>query len=156
MDKEQAAIKSFYESFQNLDADGMNIHYHKDATFSDPVFRNLNSSQVKAMWHMLIGKANGNLDIEFSDIHAQDGKIHAHWEAKYEFSKTKRKVHNKIDAQFEFSHGKIIRHIDHFDFWKWSSMALGPIGTVLGFTSFLKNKVRNQSMGILEKYMTKK
>ena len=149
-------IESFYRSFQNLDAKGMNDFYHENATFSDPVFHHLNSLEVKKMWAMLIERSDGKLDIQFSNIRSVGNKILAHWEAKYEFSRSKRKVHNKIDSEFVLQNGKIINQIDSFNFWKWASMALGPIGTLLGWTTYLKNKVRKQSRRILKKYMNQK
>ncbi|MBA3630597.1 MAG: hypothetical protein H0W55_13180 [Actinobacteria bacterium] len=35
-------------------------------------------------------------------------------------------VHNKIGVSFSFRDGLNIRHRDHFDFYRWSRMALGP------------------------------
>ncbi|HND34234.1 MAG TPA: nuclear transport factor 2 family protein, partial [Myxococcota bacterium] len=60
-------------------------------------------------------------------------------------SATGRKVHNIIDAEFEFKDGKILRHRDTFDFWAWSRQALGPAGWVAGWSSVLQNKVRAQA-----------
>ncbi len=94
------------------------------------------------MWHMLCERGK-DLEITYSEVEADDQKGKAHWEAVYTFSQTGRKVHNKIDAEFEFRDGKIIRHTDRFSFRKWSAMALGPIGVLLGWSSFLKAKVRN-------------
>jgi hypothetical protein len=62
-------------------------------------------------------------------------------------------VHNKIDARFEFKDGKIIRHRDSFDFWAWASQALGPPGRLLGWSSFLKNRVRAQAAKSLAAFM---
>jgi limonene-1,2-epoxide hydrolase len=149
-------VESFYKAFKNHDAKAMNQCYHEKATFSDPVFQNLTSDEVKSMWSMLIERAGGNLDIQYSNIRVEGDKIHAHWEAKYEFSKTKRHVHNLIDAEFNLENGKIIEHLDHFSFHKWAGMALGPIGVLLGGTSYLKNKVRKQTSQILAKYMKSK
>jgi hypothetical protein len=68
---------------------------------------------------------------------------------------TGRRVHNKIDATFQFQDGKIIRHHDRFNFWKWSFMALGPVGLFLGWSPFIKNKVRKQAAKNLEKFIKK-
>ena len=65
-----------------------------------------------------------------------------HWEAKYEFGSNKRKVHNKIRARFYFDQGQIIEHTDVFDFWKWSSMALGLPGLLMGWSPIIRKKVR--------------
>jgi hypothetical protein len=60
-----------------------------------------------------------------------------------------------IDADFEFKDGKIFRHRDHFDFWRWSRMALGTSGLLLGWTPFLKNKVQTTAKARLRKFMEK-
>ena len=51
--------------------------------------------------------------------------------------------------------GKIIKHVDRFNFWKWSSMALGLPGMLLGFTPIIKNGVRKNVHQLLKKYMEK-
>ena len=42
----------------------------------------------------------------------------------------------------EIENGTIIKHTDEFNFYKWSKMALGTPGLLLGWTSFFRNKVR--------------
>ena len=39
----------------------------------------------------------------------------------------------------------VIRHVDRFDFWRWSRQALGAPGWLLGWTSLLRGKVRAQA-----------
>ena len=86
------------------------------------------------------------------DADARGGK--AHWEADYRFSATGRMVHNVIDGVFEFSeHGLITRHRDRFDFWAWSRQALGTPGWLLGWTPFLRQKVRAQAAANLQKFL---
>lgn len=145
-------IRGFYEAFKISDAEAMVSHYHEDAEFSDPAFVGLKGEEVKNMWRMLIERGKGQLQIEYSDIREEGNKVYAHWEAKYLFSQTSREVHNKIDAQFEFKDGKIIKHTDNFDFWKWSAMALGNTGKLLGWSPLVKNKVRKQCRYLLDNY----
>jgi hypothetical protein len=83
--------------------------------------------------------------LEFRDVRADDRQGSAHWDARYTFSKTGRSVLNRIDATFEFRDGKIVRHVDRFDFWKWSSQALGPMGLFLGWTPIVRGAVRRQA-----------
>jgi ketosteroid isomerase-like protein len=149
-------VTRFYTAFSQGDTDGMIACYHDNVVFEDPAFGRLDSQQARAMWQLLGERAKGNLTVTFRDVHADDKKGSAHWEAVYPFSRTGRRVHNKIDASFEFQDGKIIRHIDRFSFWRWSSMALGPIGTLLGFTPMLHNKVMKQSRGLLADFMKRK
>jgi len=75
------------------------------------------------------------------------------WEANYKFGPKKRPIHNKITAQLKFKDGKIIHHIDEFNFWKWAGMALGTSGWLLGFTPIVKNKVRQTVKKLLKNYM---
>lgn len=146
-------LEKFYTAFKNLDAQKMAECYHKDAVFNDPAFNNLNHDEVCAMWAMLIERSGGQLEITFDSIIGDDEMAQCIWEADYEFSKTGNPVHNVIHATMEFKDGLIIRHTDEFNFWRWSKMALGTPGALLGWTPFLKNKVRKLAMGSLKKYM---
>ena len=152
----QQLIQQFYEAFEAGDADKMISCYHPDIEFEDPAFGRLKGKEVGSMWRMLLERGKGNIHIACSDIQAGEISGSAHWEAKYPFSKTGRQVHNKIDATFTFKDGKIIRHTDVFDLWKWSSMAMGMPGKLLGWTPFFKNKIRQTSKGLLKKYMDKR
>ena len=152
MHPNEKLIETFYTSFQKLDAQTMSGCYHPDIRFSDPVFPLLAGAEAGGMWRMLCSQAK-NFELTFSDIQANDRTGKAHWEAFYDFSATGRRVHNKIDAAFEFQDGKIIRHTDAFDFWKWSRMALGPAGTLLGWTPLVRNKVQRQARERLDRFM---
>lgn len=146
-------VEQLYQAFQNNDSAGMVACYHPEATFEDPAFGQLQGKEVGQMWTMLLERGGGDTEITFSDVQADAEKGSAYWEAKYLFSKTKRKVHNKIQSQFTFKDGKIFTQKDTFDLWRWSSMALGLPGTLLGFTSFMRKKIQSQSRGLLKKYM---
>jgi len=146
-------IRKFYSAFQRKDFLAMQSCYHPDATFSDPVFRQLSSKEVKAMWQMLLTSSK-DLRVEFNTVHAKDNTGSAHWDAWYSFSRTGRRVHNVIVATFEFRDGLIYRHNDHFNFWKWSRQALGLSGAFLGWTPIVSSKVRNTARKSLDKFMT--
>jgi ketosteroid isomerase-like protein len=148
-------LTHFYSAFQRRDGDAMAACYHPDAEFSDEVFIGLRHGGVTSMWRMLCERGK-DLTLEFRDIQADDRSGRAHWEAHYTFSTTGRKVHNIIDAEFEFRDGKILRHRDRFDFHRWSRQALGPMGLALGWTPFLKNKVRATARASLEKFMSER
>jgi len=138
-------IETFYTSFQKRDAEGMVACYHPDVRFSDPVFQELVGPRAGAMWRMLCGRAK-ELDVEFRDVQADDRTGSAHWEARYLFTATGRKVHNVIDARFEFRDGKIVRHSDSFDLWRWAGMALGPKGKLLGWLPPIQRAIRDKAM----------
>ncbi len=148
-------IRTFYTSFAKRDFRGMAACYDPAVTFSDEVFTNLEGPRASGMWQMLCERAD-DLKIEFRDVQADATTGSAHWEAWYTFSATGRKVHNRIDAQFEFREGKIIRHRDRFSFWAWASQALGPIGRLLGWTPLVKNRVRSQAEGRLKAFLRDK
>jgi ketosteroid isomerase-like protein len=134
-------LTRFYTAFAAKDVATMATCYATDPTFSDPVFTDLRGPQVVAMWTMLCERGK-DLRLEFSGIEADDTTGKAHWEAWYTFSTTKRPVHNVIDASFTFRDGKIATHQDRFDLWKWTRMALGPTGVLLGWSPLVQNKVR--------------
>lgn len=146
-------LEKFYTAFQSHDATKMGECYHTDVVFNDPAFQNLNYDEVRAMWAMLIKRSNGNLEIKFDSVVGDDQMAQCIWEANYEFSKTGNPVHNIIHATMEFKDGLIVKHTDQFDFWRWSKMALGLPGTLLGWTPILKNKVRKMARISLDKYM---
>lgn len=154
MNKNKEVIKKFYSSFQNKDSKSMIKCYHDQIEFNDPVFSNLKGIQAKAMWQMLVERGK-DLHVTFENIQADDEHGSADWVAVYTFSKTGRKVQNKIHAEFRFKDNKIIWHQDDFDLWKWAGMALGPIGMILGFTSFVQNKIRNEAKTALEAFIKK-
>ena len=52
-----------------------------------------------------------------------------------------------------FEDDLIILHEDKFDFWKWSKMALGTTGLLLGWSPYLKDIVRNQARSSLMSYI---
>jgi ketosteroid isomerase-like protein len=141
MNANEAVIRRFYEAFQKRDAAAMAACYAPDVRFSDPVFTDLRGPDAGAMWRMLCERGK-DLRLEFRDVRADAASGSAHWEAWYTFSATGRKVHNVIDASFEFRDGRIARHIDRFDLYRWSRQALGPAGLLLGWSPLLQNKVR--------------
>ena len=146
-------LEKFYTAFRQLDAKTMAECYHQEVIFNDPAFQDLNHAEVTAMWAMLIERSSGKLEITFDSVVGDDELANCIWEAHYEFSKTGNPVHNVIHASMEFKDGLIIKHDDHFNFWRWSKMALGLPGVLLGWTPLLKNKVRKMARGSLDKYM---
>jgi len=147
-------INKFYTAFQKKDYKTMQDCYANNATFSDPVFENLNAAEVRAMWQMLITRAT-DLALEFKNVAADETSGRAEWMATYTFTSTGNKVVNKIKANFVFENGKIKEHKDSFGFYKWAKQALGFKGLLLGWTSFLHNKVKQQARNNLIKFMSK-
>jgi len=149
-----ALIKTFYQAFQNLDAETMARCYAADITFSDPVFPELHGQEASDMWRMLTSKAQ-DFSLSFDGIEADDQQGKAHWVATYTFSQTGNRIINDIHARFGFKDGKIVRHTDTFDFWKWSRQALGLKGALLGWSTPLRNAVRAKAAKGLHAFRTK-
>lgn len=146
-------IEKFYNAFTNLDAETMTSCYHDDIVFEDPAFGILKGERAKNMWRMLCeSQKDKDFKITYSNIKISEYEGVASWEAFYTFSKTGRKVHNSIEARFEFKDGKIIKHIDTFNLHKWSQQALGLKGLVLGKTKYFSNKLKVQTNRLLDNY----
>ncbi len=143
-DQNRALINRFYEAFARRDGAAMAACYHPEARFSDPAFPNLRGGEIGAMWTMLCQRAQ-EFSLTFRDVQADAARGSAHWEAKYLFSKTGRRVHNIIEAEFAFKDGLIVAHDDRFDFWRWSRQALGLPGVLLGWSGFLRGKVQAEA-----------
>jgi ketosteroid isomerase-like protein len=148
-------VENFYAAFAKRDAEAMVACYHPEIHFSDPVFQDLRGAHAGNMWRMLCERAT-TLVVEHSGVSADDKGGKAHWEARYDFTATGRKVHNVIDARFEFRDGKIIRHADTFDLWKWAGMALGAKGKLLGWAPPVQNAIRKQAMKGLSVFEAKR
>jgi limonene-1,2-epoxide hydrolase len=146
-------IEKFYNAFQRLDAETMVSCYHDDIRFEDPAFGVLNGVQAKNMWRMLCNSQKGkDFKVKVSSIAYNDVTGKATWEAFYTFSKTERKVHNLIEANFELQDGKIIVHTDHFNLYRWSRQAFGITGLLMGWTSFFRKKLQQQTRQLLFKF----
>jgi hypothetical protein len=143
-------LTGFYQAFNRLDAGPMRAAYAPDAIFSDEAFVGLKGAEIGDMWTMLASRAKG-FRLEYRDIEADDATGKAHWEAWYLFGGARR-VHNVIDATFTFRDGRILSHVDHFDFWRWSRQALGMPGVLLGWSGGLRRTVQQRSRKLLEDY----
>jgi hypothetical protein len=105
------------------------------------------------MWHMLCENAQ-NFSLKYSEVDSNGNQGKCRWDAWYTFSRSGRSVHNIIQANFDFKDGLIIKHTDVFNFWRWSSMALGFPGILLGWTPFLQGKVQTTARKSLLKFIS--
>ncbi|CAN5274593.1 nuclear transport factor 2 family protein [soil metagenome] len=137
-------IENFYTAFQRLDAESMAACYAPDIEFSDPVFPSLHGKEAGDMWRMLTTRAK-DFSLTFDSIVANESSGEAHWIATYVFTQSGRTVVNDIRASFAFRDGKIVRHTDRFDLWRWARQALGMKGLLLGWTPLVRNAVRAQA-----------
>ncbi len=150
-----ALINKFYSSFQQLDYRGMNSCYSDDIVFFDPVFGFLRGDEVRSMWEMLCKNAK-DFSLTYSNIkHLDDEYSTCEWVATYTFSKTGKKVVNRIKANMLFADGKIIEHSDAFSVHRWSSQALGFTGWLLGWNRFFQRKIQNGARKNLVNFMSR-
>jgi len=152
----RATIERFYTAFAGLDSATLQASYAERASFDDEAFSLQGRAQIGGMWRMLCdatrAKGLAHWRLEFSAVTERS----AHWEARYLFSATGRLVHNRIDADFEFdADGLITRHRDRFDFWAWSRQALGAPGRLLGWTPWLRARVRAQAAANLKRFLAR-
>ena len=156
MNNNKELTNQFYAAFQKLDHAGMARCYSDDIVFFDPVFGLLRGEEAKAMWEMLCKNAK-DFSLTYSNIqHLDEEYSTCDWIATYTFSRTGRKVVNKIKANMRFENGKIAEHSDAFSLHKWSSQALGLMGKLFGWNSFFQRKIKNQAKKNLLKFMRTK
>ncbi len=149
-------ISEFYTAFDQLDAEKMVSLYHDEIEFEDPAFGKLKGERAKNMWRMLCSsQTKSKFDVSYTLISSDMSIAKAKWEAKYTFGPTGRKVHNRINANFEFKDGLIIKHTDTFPLYKWSKQALGLKGVLIGWTGFFRKKLNSQTTHLLDKFENK-
>jgi len=141
----QATIERFYQAFGQCNGAAMTACYTPDAHFRDPAFGDLEGEEIGAMWRMLTGRAT-DLKIELREHEAGEETGSAHWIATYTFS-TGRHVVNDIQASFRFApDGRIVDHVDEFDFRNWAKQALGPSGHLVALLPPLRAKARAKAL----------
>jgi len=148
-------ITKFYTSFSNGNYKKMLECYHKDIIFEDAVFGKLKGDKAFKMWEMLLSQKKGETIINFDNVQATAESGKANWVAEYYYGDKKRKIINRVSAEFKFKDGKIIQHIDSFDLWKWTKQALGIAGLLIGWTPFIKNKIQKTTNKRLDEFINK-
>lgn len=145
-------VQRLYDALRAGDGQAMQDCYTADATFRDPVFDLAGADRIGGMWKMLLERGS-DMVVEVSGIEADAAQGRAHWEPRYTFSTTGRKVHNVIDAAFVLRDGRIAGHVDDFDFWRWSRQALGPTGLMLGWSPMVRGRVQATARKALDRYL---
>jgi len=153
--KHEDLITQFYTAFSSKNLQKILNCYHEEIIFSDPAFGTLNGDRARGMWAMLLAQKNSELNIRFDQVSANGETGMAYWIAQYVFGPSKRKVTNRVTARFKFKDGFIVEHRDSFDLRCWSRQAMGLSGLLLGWTSFMKNKVQRTTNGRLNAFMSK-
>ncbi len=150
-DPNKATIERLYAAFAECNGAAMTACYAPGAHFRDPAFGELAGDDIGVMWRMLTGRAK-DLQIELAEHDAGDETGSAHWIARYTFS-SGRPVVNDVQARFRFdADGKIVDHVDEFDFRKWAKQALGPSGHLIALLPPLRAKARAKALAQLQTY----
>lgn len=145
-------VGTYWRAVGKADGEAMARCYAADATFRDPVFR-LADGEVRDMWRMLLPPGN-EVAMTTGPLERRDGGATGALEAVYRFPSTGRRVHNHITSTFTVREGLIVDQRDRFSFWRWSRMALGPVGWGLGWTPLLRRQVRRQARRRLDKWQS--
>lgn len=148
-------VSQFYNALAERDGEAMAGSYHEDIVFEDPAFGELHGNDAGDMWRMLCASET-DLTLTHTVGAVTAATASATWVAKYTFTPTGRAVTNNVKATMKLRDGLIVDHRDDFDFWKWSSQALGAPGKFLGWTPFLKAKVQKTTRENLDAFQAKR
>ena len=155
----RALVTRFYEALDAQDGETMGSFYDADATFWDPVFHSLTGAEPAAMWRMLTRRREPAtpFSVRTGDFAVEEGesewRVTGVWVANYVYEG--RPVENHVQATIAVAKatGLFLHHRDEFDLHKWCSQALGLVGWLLGWTSFMQNKVHAQVRRSLSRFM---
>ena len=132
-DSNKELIRHLYDALGRNDGEAMAALYAPNGHFRDPVFGKLTGEEAGNMWRMLTSRSR-DLKVELAEHDADDASGTARWIARYTFTPTKRSVVNEGRASFRFEDGKIVEHVDRFSFYRWARQALGPVGSLFGWS----------------------
>jgi ketosteroid isomerase-like protein len=142
----------FFTGLREADIDVIRACYAPDVTYRDPVFGELHGERAIDMWRMIFSRDGDPLRISFDHLVADDHTGSARWEARYVFTRSGRAVHNIIVARFRFDAGRIVEHRDSYSVYRWTRMALGTTGHLLGWTPPLRVALRRQTAKRLDQF----
>jgi ketosteroid isomerase-like protein len=142
-------ITTFYQAFANQDPKGLAACYAPDVVFEDPAFGRLEGKDAHDMWRMLMARGGGATEVSFGDVQANGEKASANWMARYNYGPRRRMVVNEVHAEFIIKDGKIVKHTDTFNLWRWARQALGLNGLLLGWSAFFQARMNDTTRGLL-------
>lgn len=152
MNANENLLYEIYKSFRNKDLTILSDCYAGCATFSDPVFTNLNKDLTLAMFEKLMSTAD-HLWIDIKKITANRQTGRAEWLITYTCSLTGRKIVQSMESYFIFKNGKIGRQIDYFNFYSYIRQLKGLKGLLWGWAGIFKDKVQNSAMRNLNLFL---
>ena len=148
-----ALIMSFYEAFRRRDSKGMSACYHPAVVFSDPAFGELRAATRRARCGRCSAIAPSTCMSPITTSSPTTASA-----APIGMPTTPSRARDAPSTtpsrpDFAFKDGLIARHTDRFSFWRWSRQALGPVGLWLGWTPFLRAKVRANARAGLQDWV---
>lgn len=132
----------YWNALGNRDGATMAACYAPHADFKDEVFQ-LEGDAIGRMWKSLFSPG-ADVRIQTHPLKQTGDVVTGTWEAWYQFQD--RDIHNVIHSTFLLQDGLIVSQRDRFNFWKWSSQALGWKGRLLGWTPLVRKAVQKQAM----------
>jgi ketosteroid isomerase-like protein len=120
--------RTYFEAFSRRDFTVMANLYqpHQQNVFNDPIFKNLDSNQVKAMWKLLLADQR-DLQLQYKIISDDGLNISIEWIAQYTYPATGQRVVNHATSRMQVRDGAIVRQNDDYSLCHWTLMALPPI-----------------------------
>ena len=154
MNQNEATIHRFFTAYQNKEYTTMQNCYSKDAVYNSPIYGLINAEHVKAMWEMIC-KTNEEESLHFEKIELLDHEYTTcDWSLAYYY--TNRRINNKIKSYLRLENGLIIEHTDAFDLYKWSRMAFGLTGLLIGWSKFFQKKIQKSTRNKLSEFIISK
>ena len=152
----QKVAATYFEGFKTKNPEQMNALYKADveAIFNDPVFRNLSTQEVQAMWSMLL-RGSKDLEVTYTVVETTETSAVVDWVATYTYSVTGKKVVNHVRSHMTLENGLITKQIDNFDLSKWTSQALPPVVAQV-FAWLPDLTIRKLARKTLKNYIEKK
>lgn len=143
-------IQTFYRAFAANDIEGMVACYAPDVVFADPAFGELRGKDAHDMWRMLVQRGAAANEVSFGNVTGEGKHVTADWMARYQYGPRKRMVINEVQAEFVVENGKIVRHTDRFNLWRWARQALGLNGLLIGWSAFFQARMQETTRGMLK------
>jgi hypothetical protein len=149
-----SVVTRFYEAFKARDPATMGACYADTATFSDPIFPDLDAAGVRAMWSMLLSRGS-ELALTYEILEETPTSARIKWIAHYTMSSTGHQVENHVETAMGIANDRIVTQVDDFVFWRWAKQALGWRGRLLGWAPTLRGKVQAQAAKGLTAFRTR-
>ena len=154
MNQNEATIHRFFTAYQNKEYTTMQNCYSEDAVYNNPIYGLNDTEHVKAMWEMIC-KTNKEESLHFENIELLDHEYATcDWSLVYYY--TNRRINNKIKSYLRLENGLIIEHTDAFDLYKWTRMAFGLTGSLIGWSNFFQKRIQKSTRKKLSEFIISK